>query len=344
MSAGGAAPADGPPGRPDPAPLAACATAAERPLVSVVTPSLNQGEYIAATIESVRQQDYPAIEHLVVDGGSTDDTLDVLRRYPHLQWTSAPDAGQADAVNQGWQRARGDILGWLNADDTYTPGAIAAAVAAFAAHPNVDLIYGDCHEIDAAGRRLGTARARPYDRGALLRLEYDIYQPAVFLRRRVLDRVGLLDARLHLAMDWDYWVRAGGCCRLLYVPRAWACFRVHAAAKMSARARAILPEHLHTLRRAFAEPALPRAIRRRRRETYSNAYLAGALRSYAAGERAEARARLTRALRWYPHPLRPKTLKALLLLVDTLSGRQAGREVVDWLRAARRRAPRPARS
>src|SRR5688572_1037654 len=102
---------------------------AELPLVSIVTPSLNQGRYLDEAIRSVQGQDYPRLEHVVVDGGSTDETLDVLRRHPHLRWVSEPDGGQSDAVNKGFRLARGEIFGWLNADDYYLPGAVAAAVA-----------------------------------------------------------------------------------------------------------------------------------------------------------------------------------------------------------------------
>src|SRR5438309_5772154 len=123
------------------------------PLVSVVTPSLNQGAYIEETIRSVLDQDYPRIEHIVVDGGSTDGTLEILRRYPHLTWVSEPDGGQADAVNKGFRLAEGEIFGWLNADDLYLPGTISAAVAVLR-ETGCGLVHGGWRQIDEEGKTI----------------------------------------------------------------------------------------------------------------------------------------------------------------------------------------------
>src|SRR5262249_50324954 len=136
------------------------------PSISIVTPSLNQGRFIAATIESVASQSYKPFEHLVVDGGSTDGTLQVLRRYAslaHLRWVSEPDYGQSDAINKGVGMVRGDVVGWLNADDLYYPGALAAIADAFARYPDADVVYGSGARIDEAGRVVKEVAAVPFD-------------------------------------------------------------------------------------------------------------------------------------------------------------------------------------
>ncbi len=140
------------------------------PLVSIVTPSLNQGQFIRETIETILSQDYDNLEYLVMDGGSTDETLEILRSYgTRLQWVSEPDAGQSQAVNKGWRRARGEILGWVNADDLLSPGAVRRAVEALAADSALGGVYGDCTYIDGSGRRLRTLPARAFDYATLVR-------------------------------------------------------------------------------------------------------------------------------------------------------------------------------
>src|SRR5437016_2863998 len=177
------------------------------PLVSVVTPSFNQEEYIEATIRSVLGQDYPAIEYIVVDGGSGDSTIEILKRYQgKLTWTSEKDAGQADAINKGFARARGEIVAWLNSDDTYEPGAISAAVGYLRAHPDVAMVYGEANFIDAAGKFIGRcAHVEEFDAGRLVNYSDFIVQPASFFRRSALEAVGGLDPSLHYAMDYDLW-------------------------------------------------------------------------------------------------------------------------------------------
>src|SRR5215469_4305509 len=155
----------------------------QQPLVSIVTPCLNAARFIEETIQSVLAQDYPAIEYIVMDGGSNDGTLDILKRYQgRLRWLSAKDKGQADAVNRGFALTQGEIFAFLNADDTYLPGAVALAVEGFARKPEPAVVYGDAWYVDETGKRLGRYPVEPYDPYRLER-RCIICQPAAFIRR-----------------------------------------------------------------------------------------------------------------------------------------------------------------
>lgn len=181
----------------------------EPPRVCLITPSYNSGRYLRAAIESVLAQDYPAIEYLVMDGGSSDGTLSVLREYgDRVRWISAPDDGQADAIARGFERAEGEILGWLNADDVLKHGAVRAIVEAFQARPSAALIYGHADFIDADGRTIGPCTVvEPYDRQRLIHYGDYIVQPAAFFSREAYTQIGGLDRSLNWAMDWDLWIR-----------------------------------------------------------------------------------------------------------------------------------------
>lgn len=191
-----------------------------RPLaISVITPSYNQGEFITRTLASVERQSLPALEHLVYDGGSSDSTLSILSRSgPRVRWVSGPDGGQADAVNRGLQACRGDVIGWINSDDIYYPEAFARVAAAFGEDPELDVVYGRADHIDVHDQIIDAYPTLPWD-PALLRQICYICQPALFFRRRVIERVGLLDANLHYCMDYNYWLRlADSGCRFVYLP------------------------------------------------------------------------------------------------------------------------------
>ncbi len=179
------------------------------PRVSLVTPSYNAAPYLRAAIDSVLDQDYPNIDYLVMDGGSTDGTLELLRGYgAKVRWVSARDDGQADAIARGFAQTGGAILGWLNADDVLKPGAVRAAVEALRAHPGAALVYGNADFIDAGGETLGPCTVvEPYSRQRLLHYGDYIIQPAAFFTRQGYDAVGGLDTTLHWAMDWDLWIR-----------------------------------------------------------------------------------------------------------------------------------------
>ncbi len=198
------------------------------PSIAVITPSFNQGEFLEQTLTSVIQQRYPRLDYRVMDGGSSDQSLEILSRHEgHCRWISAPDGGQAEAINRGFALADGDILGWLNSDDTLAPGALAEVGEFFAEHPEVDLVYGLVDFIDAAGRRIGAcAHIEPYDPARLRYYSDFIVQPAAFFRRSTFEAVGGLDASLHYAMDYDLWLKmADAGCRVAHVRRHWANYR-----------------------------------------------------------------------------------------------------------------------
>lgn len=221
------------------------------PLVTVVTPSLNQGRFIRQTIESVLTQPYPALEYVVIDGGSTDGTLEILAGYgDRLTWVSEPDGGQAAAINKGWRRARGSVLAYLNSDDTYLPGAVARAVAALQAHPEAGAVYGDGYHTDERGTVTAPYPTEPFRLDRLAETCF-ICQPTVFIRRGVLEEVGLLDESLHYCLDWDLWIRIARRAPFVYVPGYLATTRLHTGAKTLRERAPVHAEGLTVLRRHF---------------------------------------------------------------------------------------------
>jgi glycosyltransferase involved in cell wall biosynthesis len=209
------------------------ATARHAPLVSIVTPTFNAARFVERCILSVREQDYPKVEHIIVDGGSTDGTLDVCARYPHLVVHSAPDRGQSDALNRGFAMARGEILAWLCADDEYLPGALSNAVDSVL--EGNDLVVGNCQFIDAEGRRI-TAHPvnarRLIDHRTVLRFwRVTLPQPATFWRRRLWERCGPLREDLHFTMDFDLWLRMTRVAAVERLGVDLAAYRIHPDAK-----------------------------------------------------------------------------------------------------------------
>jgi len=226
------------------------------PLVTIVTPSFNQRPYLEAAMRSVLDQDYPHIEYILVDGGSTDGSVDLLRSYSGRlsSWSSEPDSGQTEAINRGFERARGEILAWLNSDDVYVPGAVRQAVDYLTAHPEVGMVYGDADYIDASGERLGRFPSAPTDYLRLRRGYVHIPQQAAFFRARLWRMVGPLDESFHFAMDYDLWVRLAALSPIAYHPRLWAGFRLHAAGKTTAQDDRCWPEMIKVHRRLGGGP------------------------------------------------------------------------------------------
>jgi glycosyltransferase involved in cell wall biosynthesis len=200
-------------------------------LVSIVTPSLNQAAYLREAIESVRSQTYAPIEHIVIDGGSTDCTLEILAEYEGLRWVSEPDRGQSHALNKGFAIAVGEIFGWLNADDAYASTAIAVAVNEIR-RTRAALVYADVTRINDDGVNPRRIRSRPhFDLWTELNLGCGIYSPAVFFTRSAFEAVGGIDESLQMTMDYDLWLRIGKQYPVARVDAVWGLQRLHPEAK-----------------------------------------------------------------------------------------------------------------
>ncbi len=210
----------------------------EQPLVSIITPSYNQVSYLEETISSVLAQDYPHIEYWIIDGGSTDGSVQVIKDHAHqLQgWVSEPDAGQGEAINKGFKRISGEIVAWLNSDDLYRPGAVSRAVSVLQEHPEVGLVYSDVDSIDAQGEVFNRMTYGDYQLTDLLAFNI-IGQASVFFRRSLLERVGCLDTSYQFLLDHHLWLRMALHTKLKYVPgEVWAAARIHPGAKNVAAA------------------------------------------------------------------------------------------------------------
>jgi glycosyltransferase involved in cell wall biosynthesis len=201
--------------------------------VTLVTCSYQQGDFLESTIRSVLDQAHPGLEYIVIDGGSTDCSVDVIRRHAAAltYWVSEPDAGQTDALIKGFARATGDILGWLCSDDLLLPGALARVEAFFEAHPQVDAVYGDALWIDANGDVLRAKKEQAFSRFCLLFDHNYIPQPSMFWRRGLYERVGGLDRSFDLAMDADLWERFSRAGRIRHMPHYLSCMRFYDAQK-----------------------------------------------------------------------------------------------------------------
>lgn len=220
-------------------------------LVSIITPTFNQARFLETTILSVLGQDYAEIEYIIIDGGSTDGSVDIIRKYASrlAYWVSEADRGQTDAINKGFAQAHGRVLAWLNSDDTYQPGAVSQAVGFLKEHPDAAMVYGDASFIDENGHVIGSFPARQTDYKRLLRGYVHIPQQAAFFRADLWHKVAPLDVTFYFAMDYDLWVRLAKHAELLYVPRTWANFRLHRDAKTIASDERCWPEMLRVHRR-----------------------------------------------------------------------------------------------
>ncbi len=292
------------------------------PRVSIITPSFNQAGFLEEAIRTVLLQGYPNLEYIVVDGGSTDGSVEIIRKYQQwlTSWVSEPDRGQSQAINKGLQRARGEVLGWLNSDDVYCPGAVGAAVDFFELHPDVALMYGRADLIDFDGRVVGQAPWEEFDaRVCIARHRYIVPQPAAFFRREAVQRVGFLDERLNYCLDWDYWIRmALAGLKVSGMPQPLARCRLHPESKTVKELLGPHEEMVTWVDRFFSRP-LPPSIAALERQSRSKALLNLARYHFYAGHYTDARRAVFRGLLQYQWNLvrdRAFLLLALSLLPE----------------------------
>ena len=221
------------------------------PLVSIVTPVLNMGKFLEETIQSVLTQDYPRVEYIVMDGGSTDHTLAILEKYRgRLTYHSGRDRGIADALNKGFARATGSLFGFLNADDSYLPGAISSMVPHLAAEPSIGVVYGDGNWVDEAGAVIRPYPVHPYD-ADLFRRECYICQPASLIRREAFELAGRMDPTVHFGFDYDLWIRISRLYPMLKIDQVLANSRMHLGAKTLGERKDMLGDILAVIRSQY---------------------------------------------------------------------------------------------
>ena len=225
--------------------------------ISIITPSFNQAKYLEQTILSVIGQNYPELEYIIIDGGSKDGSVEIIKKYEkHLAyWVSERDAGQAAALNKGFNKATGDIAGWINSDDYLAPGCLTEIAAVFKKDETIGIAYGDNQLIDENGKPLMLYSVPNISYKELLHGIPDIVQPGSFYKKSVLDKAGLLDESLRYVMDYDLWLRIGHISRISYIPAVLAFFRVHRFSKTKAEGYAF-PGEMIKVRKKYGVKAL----------------------------------------------------------------------------------------
>jgi hypothetical protein len=278
------------------------------PLVTIVTPSYNQAAFLEFTIRSVLGQDYAQLEYMIVDGGSTDGSVEIIQRYSDrlAWWVSERDAGQAEAINKGLRRAKGEIVAWLNSDDLYLPGAIQQAVTALQENSALGMVFGDAITIDAQGKPL--RRLSFGDWGLLDLVSFRIIcQPTVFMRRSVLEKSGYLECSYHYMLDHHLWIRMARCAPMRHTGDSidkggsvraalWAAARHHPGAKNVAQAPGFSRETMQLLEWMESQPDLEAIIAQNRKRVLAGAYRLNARYLLDGGMPAQALASYWRAL------------------------------------------------
>jgi len=255
------------------------------PLVSIITPSYNQAVYLEGTIRSVLSQAYSRIEYIVVDGGSTDGSQEIIKKYEDQisRWVSEEDAGQSSAINKGFRWANGEILAWLNSDDLYTAGTIHSAVKWLQQTPEAGMVYGNGILIDSADHVLDYHDYRTYSALDLLNFHV-LLQPTVFLRRKTLDDVGLLNESFDLIMDHEFWIRVASHTRIQHVPEYWAAERSYPEAKTMSSAGLFVEEAERLIDECMSSEAYRAILSGHEMEVRANLAAFSARRMIDAGE------------------------------------------------------------
>jgi glycosyltransferase involved in cell wall biosynthesis len=308
------------------------------PRVSIVTPSYNQGQFIEETIRSVLLQGYPDLEYIIIDGGSTDGSVDIIRKYePWLAyWVSEPDKGQADAINKGWRKATGEFLSWLNSDDILLPNALVQAVSHLVANRDSLLVYCDQRVIDENSNTLFEIHLPDFELRDVIRSWLNpVNQPGFLMRSEVLKCVGFLDENLSFSMDFDYWLRISLHCKtgkIDHVRQIWSCFRRHSQSKSSLLKQAEVEDHFRILEKIFKYEDLPVDLRVFYPYVEKKVNLKAAFYFYKIGDAARTRLYALKALRG---PVDPSSVNALKLFVLGTLGNWLMNRLRKWYRCVR---------
>jgi glycosyltransferase involved in cell wall biosynthesis len=284
-------------------------------LVSIITPSFNQAAFLEQTILSVLEQDHLRIEYIVVDGASTDNSVEIIKKYESklAWWVSEKDRGQADAINKGFARATGEVIAWLNSDDYYLAGAVSAAVKIFEEHPDVVLVYGDMLSVDEHGKTFNTLKYKQLTLEDLLCFQI-IGQPAVFMRRSALQKAGTLEPTFHFMLDHHLWIRIAQQGKILHVNQTLSAARYHAEAKNIAKAAEFGRDAFRILDWSKTQPELTPILTRISHRAVASANRVDARYLLDGGQPASALSAWMRALLIHP----PTALARLNILVSAI--------------------------
>lgn len=303
-------------------------------LVSIVTPSYNQAPYLEQTIRSVLDQDYPSLEYIVVDGASTDGSVEIIKKYSDklAWWVSEKDKGQGEAINKGLARAKGEILAWINSDDYYLPNAVSSAEKIFEQNPEVVLVYGDMLAVDQNGETTNLLKYGQYSLEDLLCFQI-IGQPAVFFRREAFEKTGGLDTSFHFMLDHHLWIRIAQQGKILHVPQIWAAARYHPLAKNRSKPVEFGIEAFRILDWVKTQPELSQRLAGVERRATASALRVNARYFLDAGQARAALGAWFQAL--FIHP--PTALKRLNLLVSALLQTIGLNRIREWILRLRKR-------
>ena len=303
------------------------------PRVSIVTPSYNQAQFVEETIRSVLLQGYPNLEYIIIDGSSTDGSVEIIRKYePWLaHWVSEPDDGQSAAINKGFVRSTGEIIAWLNSDDIYEPGALRCIGEYFIENPLVDVVYGDDRTLNQDGSVIETRQSREFDLRSLLILNY-IPQPSTFVRRSAVTEEYLVDETLHCIMDWDLWIRLALRTRVAHIPRVLSSMRFHQQAKSVVVVERFNAEIETLLQRVYSS-SLSSDLLATRRRAYAMQHYRYGVSYFDAGKMQQARRAFFRSLK--ADMLGPNTIARVGYLVGCLLPRRLSVSLRRWIHRLR---------